>query len=132
MSLYFFDDRTMEFLTFIASTKGGGIAARELRNRASLARKMRGPTAIPIVRLSSAHMPTAYGGRMRPAFEVVRISGETEPPTQIEAEPPNPSPTGPISQTEPTPKPEPEVSGPSKVARSELSKLKSKLSKVDS
>ena len=76
-------------------------------------------------------MPTAYGGRERPAFEIVRISGETEPPAQIEVEP-KPSPTGPISQAEPAPKPEPEVSGPSKVARSELSKLKSKLSKVDS
>jgi hypothetical protein len=69
--VYLLDPETMQVYTFPTSSDGGGRAVRELRQAASLARRLKGPGIYPRVRLTDVHMNTQFGGRQRPHFEIV-------------------------------------------------------------
>ena len=69
--LYLIDHQTLAPFTFIASTAGGSIAVRNLRQATYLARRIRGPNVFPKVRLADEYMKTQFGGRQRPCFDIV-------------------------------------------------------------
>jgi len=65
--------------TFITDTYGGSVAVSELKDRIKTVRQAR-PGVIPIVKLISWTMPTGYGIKPRPKFEVVGWSGGSAAP----------------------------------------------------
>jgi hypothetical protein len=69
--LYLIDPKTMAPFTYVASTAGGGQAIGNLREAVRLARRIRGPNVFPRVRLTDEFMRTQFGGRQRPAFDIV-------------------------------------------------------------
>jgi hypothetical protein len=69
--LYLLDAETMQRYTYVASTIGGKRAVRELRDRVDWMRKFRGSNVYPAVVLADVFMPTDYGGRPRPHFEIM-------------------------------------------------------------
>jgi hypothetical protein len=71
--VYLVDLKTsMDRFTYATGTTGGGIAVRDLVDRTDLMRRFRGSRIYPVVRLSDTFMPTRYGGRQRPHFNIVR------------------------------------------------------------
>jgi hypothetical protein len=70
--VYLLDPETMDRFTFPTGTVGGQIAVREVVDKTKWMRKLRGAHVYPIVRLSDTFMPTAFGGRQRPHFEIKR------------------------------------------------------------
>jgi hypothetical protein len=93
--VYLLDRKTMQVYSFPTNTHGGGRAVRELRETTTLARRINGQNIYPRVRLSDVHMNTQYGGRQRPAFDIVsyemlgseRATLTAAEPKQIEAKP---------------------------------------------
>ena len=73
--VYLLDALSLDKLTFPTSTTGGGIACRDLSDKVAWMRKNRGPRVSAVITLSDKFMPTKYGGRQRPHFEVVRWIG---------------------------------------------------------
>jgi hypothetical protein len=67
-----FDPRTMERFSYPTGTVGGGIAIRDLCERIRLMRQYRGENVYPVVTLTNVFMPTRYGGRQRPHFNIVK------------------------------------------------------------
>jgi hypothetical protein len=70
--LYLLNLETMDRFTFPTGTVGGQIAVSELVDKTRWMRKLRGAHVYPIIRLSDTFMPTAFGGRQRPYFEIKR------------------------------------------------------------
>ena len=68
--LYLLNLDTMDRFTFPTGTVGGFIAIRELVDKTTWMRKLRGPNVYPRVALRDLFMNTKYGGRQRPHFEV--------------------------------------------------------------
>jgi hypothetical protein len=84
--LFAIDLETMDRFSFPTSTIGGIRAVSELVHRIKWMRKFRGQHVYPIITLSDTFMPTKYGGRQRPFFDVkewIRLGGDqsTLPPT---------------------------------------------------
>jgi hypothetical protein len=80
--VYFMTLKTREVFTYVANTSGGMMAVRELRESASMARRMDGPAAVPVVLPSHTFMQTKHGGRQRPDFKIdryVEIGGPAAP-----------------------------------------------------
>ena len=70
--VYLVNLETMQKFMFPTSTTGGGIAIGELKDAVQLMRRYRGAGVYPVVRLTSRHMNTRYGGRDRPFFQILR------------------------------------------------------------
>jgi hypothetical protein len=70
--LYLLNLATMDRFTLPTGTVGGQIAVREVVDKIKWMRKLRGAHVYPIVRLSDTFMPTRFGGRQRPHFEIKR------------------------------------------------------------
>jgi hypothetical protein len=68
---YFTDPKSLDQYTYPTSTIGGSRAISELADKVSWMQRYRGSGVIPIIELSSVHMPTRFGGRMRPHFKIV-------------------------------------------------------------
>jgi hypothetical protein len=81
--IYMIDPKTMRGYTYPTSTFGGFRAVSDLKADVKRARLLHGTDNIfPLVTLGSTPMKTQYGGRDRPAFEVVRfvpIGGNATP-----------------------------------------------------
>jgi hypothetical protein len=93
--VYFVDPRTMETFHWPDGTTGGGIAIREAVESIKSMRRFR-PGAAPVVELSSKFMPTKFGGRQRPHFEIKSwVSLTREQPAALPA--PNPVPAAPVT-----------------------------------
>ena len=73
--VYLLDALSLDKLTFPTSTTGGGMACHDLSDKVAWMRKYRGPRVSAVITLSDRFMPTKYGGRQRPHFEVVRWIG---------------------------------------------------------
>jgi hypothetical protein len=71
-ALYLLDPATMARLTYMANTHGGKRAVRILRDQITDMRRFRGKHVYAEVMLSDTFMPTQYGGRQRPHFEISR------------------------------------------------------------
>jgi len=67
------DPATMDRYSFPTSTNGGHASVAELRQRTRDMRKICGERVFAVVRLRDTFMPTAFGGRQRPHFEIVRF-----------------------------------------------------------
>jgi hypothetical protein len=101
--LYLLDPKTMDKFTFPTGTTGGRIAIRDLVDKTSWMRRLRGPNVYAVVLLSDAFMNTKWGGRQRPHFKIVRWVSLGSEGGQVEALPP------PVDKpVQPTPEPEPE------------------------
>jgi hypothetical protein len=70
--VYLLDPRRMGRYTWPTGTVGGAIAVRDIVDRCCWMRKYRGAHVYPVVRLSNAFMPTRFGGRQRPYFDIVK------------------------------------------------------------
>jgi hypothetical protein len=100
--LYLLDPKTMDKYTFPTGTTGGRIAIRDLVDKTTWMRRLRGPNVYAVVLLADTFMKTKWGGRQRPHFQIVRwvsLGGEGG---QVEALPP-PPPDEPAQQTTPEP-----------------------------
>jgi hypothetical protein len=69
--LYLIDPQTLDQYTFIATNIGSTRAVDELVNKIRWVQKHRGPDVLPLLQFSTTWMPTRYGGRMRPHFQIV-------------------------------------------------------------
>jgi hypothetical protein len=94
--LYLLDPKTMDKYTFPTGTTGGRIAIRELVDKTTWMRRLRGPNVYAVVLLRDTFFPTRFGGRQRPHFKIkrwVRLGGEggeveaLPPPTLKERQP---------------------------------------------
>jgi hypothetical protein len=65
-------DKDMGKVSYPTGTTGGAICISELRDKVVNMRKFRGAHVYPVVRPSHVWMNTKFGGRNRPAFEIVR------------------------------------------------------------
>ena len=68
--VYLLNLETMDRFTYPTGTTGGFIAIRELVDKTTWMRKLRGPNVYPRVALRDLFMNTRFGGRQRPHFEV--------------------------------------------------------------
>jgi hypothetical protein len=86
---YMLDPNSLQAFTWPTSTIGGFRAIEDLKNHVGRARMAQGANVFPVVTLSDIHMNTAFGGRQRPAFKVVRFIalGGTERPLLEEPKP---------------------------------------------
>jgi hypothetical protein len=88
--VYLLNPDTAERFTFATGTKGGGIGVRDLIDRVSLMRNLRGEQVYAVVSLSAVPWKTRYGTRLRPHFVIKRwVSSngalpQTEPPALSE------------------------------------------------
>jgi hypothetical protein len=66
-------NRTLDKLTYVTSTTGGGICVDQLVDKVNSLREFYGNNNIcAVVKLSNIFMPTRYGGQQRPHFEYQR------------------------------------------------------------
>jgi hypothetical protein len=87
-------DENMAKITYPTGTIGGGMCVRELADKVVMTRKFRGAHVYPVVRVSTKWMNTKFGGRNRPAFEIVRwisFGGATHASPALEAASPQPA-----------------------------------------
>jgi hypothetical protein len=90
---YLLREHDAAVFTHINSTWGTRLCVRSIRERIRNMCRLRGASVFPIVRLTSATMPSKkFPGRFRPEFEIVewRRIGGTQP---AQIEPPKQSPT---------------------------------------
>jgi hypothetical protein len=73
--VYLLHSVALDKYTFVTSTTGGGICCRDIAEKVTWIRKYRGPSVNAVVTLSDTFMPTQWGGRQRPHFNVVRFVG---------------------------------------------------------
>jgi hypothetical protein len=79
--------------TFINSTVGARLAVERLADQVQAMRTLRGAMVVPLVTLGSKPMPTSYGDKLRPHFQIVEwrelaggVGVQQQPaPAQIEA-----------------------------------------------
>ena len=90
--LYLLDPKTMDKYTFPTGTTGGRIAIRELVDKTTWMRRLRGPTVYAVVLLSDTFMNTKWGGRQRPHFKIVHWISLGSESGQVEALPTPPPP----------------------------------------
>jgi hypothetical protein len=91
---YLLDPKTAGVYTFINSTKGQKIAIETLESKVRTMRALRGSAAVPVVELGSKPMPTEFGQKMRPHFEIIgwrALGGGGKAAPQIEHKPTEPS-----------------------------------------
>jgi hypothetical protein len=69
---YLLDPATMGKYTFATGTIGGAICVRDLVDRTQWMRRFRGTNVYPVVKLTSVHMNTRFGGRQRPRFNIAK------------------------------------------------------------
>jgi hypothetical protein len=105
---YFLDPNKAAY-TYVTSTTGGRIAIEELKKVIRRERQLNGPNRYPLVEFTETWMDTDFGGRLRPAFKVVRFEtiGAAAPaqPQQLAAEPEKPVPETPeLKNKKPAPK----------------------------
>jgi hypothetical protein len=114
--LEFLDPETAERLSWPANVTvvGSSRAAEELKGRIKIVRRLRGEDVYPRVRLTHKFMPTKYGGRERPYFDIVgwvrfgehggleAIESNVTPETQRRITESKPQPTPMQSVAEPT------------------------------
>jgi hypothetical protein len=62
---------TAAIYRFSNSTWGARFAVRDIESRIAVMRALRGADVVPVVKLASKTMPTRYGPRLRPHFEIV-------------------------------------------------------------
>lgn len=99
--VHLLDPKTMDRFSFATGTVGGGIAVRELRDKVTWMRRLRGQNVFAVVTLADRHMKTRFGGRQRPHFNVTRwITLGTDDTTALPA--PSSGPLPPREVTEPT------------------------------
>jgi hypothetical protein len=70
--VYMVDPQTMTRFTWPTATVGGRICIEDIVDRTKLTRKYRGAHVYPVITLGDVFLKTRFGGRQRPAFEVVR------------------------------------------------------------
>lgn len=70
--VYLLNPETMERYSYPTGTIGGSIAIGELAQSTRWMRTYRGADVYPVVRLTDTFMPTQFGGRQRPHFNIVR------------------------------------------------------------
>jgi hypothetical protein len=68
--VYLLDPKDAAIFTFINSTAGARIAARELKDKVSMMRALRGEKVCPIIELSAKPMKTQFGMKQRPYFHI--------------------------------------------------------------
>jgi hypothetical protein len=88
--VYLLDPGKMGRYTWPTGTVGGAIAVRDIVDRTVWMRRYRGANVYPVVRLSDVFMPTRFGGRQRPYFDIERWisldgSGAVLTPTELPA-----------------------------------------------
>jgi hypothetical protein len=68
----FLDPATLEQYHWTArmNTEGSVQAVRDLRDKVAAKRAYCGESVVPLATLTSTHMPTKFGGRQRPHFEI--------------------------------------------------------------
>jgi hypothetical protein len=92
--VYLLDPRTAEKFTFANSTIGAMRAVGDLKDKVAWMRALRGRKVVAEVRPASKPMPTQYGVKQRPHFEVIHwheLGGNLEAtPPQIEGGAPQP------------------------------------------
>jgi hypothetical protein len=71
--VYLLCPESMQGYTYPTSTVGGMRAVSDLKDNVKRARLLRGENVYPLVTLGDAHMPSAYGGRQRPSFKIVKF-----------------------------------------------------------
>jgi len=84
--VYLLDPRDASLFTFLNSTAGARIAVRELKDKVSMMRALRGAHVVPLVELSAKPMKTQFGVKQRPFFKIIdwrNLSGETPAPQAI-------------------------------------------------
>jgi hypothetical protein len=79
--VYLLNPDTAERFSFATGTIGGGIAVRDLIDRVSLMRKVRGEQVYAVISPSAAPMKTRYGTRPRPQFVVSQLARPRSPAT---------------------------------------------------
>jgi hypothetical protein len=70
--VYLLDPATMDKFSIPFGTVGGQIAVRDLCDKTKWMRRFRGENVYAVVQLNDVFMPTRFGGRQRPHFEVRR------------------------------------------------------------
>jgi hypothetical protein len=70
--VYLLNGATMDRYTYPTGTTGGAIAIRDLVDRVTWMRRFRGQHVYPLVALRDVFMPTRFGGRQRPHFNIKR------------------------------------------------------------
>jgi hypothetical protein len=96
--LYLLNPNTVERYTYATGTIGGGIAVRDLVDRVSWIRSLRGANVYAVVIPSNTFMNTRFGGRKRPHFVIKRwvpLGGDSALPAK-------PALTGPQAVEPPT------------------------------
>lgn len=85
--VYFVHPVSAAIYTFSTSSGGGRSAVSALAGAIKRMRSVNS-TAVPIVKLGGEEMPTKFGLKSKPKFEIVGWKGiaETEPPTQLTAD----------------------------------------------
>jgi hypothetical protein len=69
---YLLDPVTMDRFSFPTGTTGGAIATHDLTDKVKWMRRFKGENVFAVVCLRDVFMPTRFGGRQRPHFEVQR------------------------------------------------------------
>jgi hypothetical protein len=78
--VYFVDPETEEAYTYITASGGGRNAVSDLGDQIQRKRHAH-PSAVPVVELGAAPMPTKYGRKSKPVLKVVGWVREEEPET---------------------------------------------------
>jgi hypothetical protein len=89
--VYMLDPSTMDRYSYPTGTVGGRIAIRELVDKTTWIRRMRGDNVYAVVTLGDCFMKTRFGGRQRPHFQNVRWTRLGGDNSNVEALPPPPS-----------------------------------------
>jgi hypothetical protein len=71
--LYLLDPKNMRGFTYVASSFGGMRAVSDLKADTQRARLLHGANVYPLLTLGDVFMPTQFGGRQRPCFNVVKF-----------------------------------------------------------
>jgi hypothetical protein len=113
--VHFLDPRSMRQFHWADDTTGGKIAIRDIVGSITKMRRFR-PGAMPVVEFSTTYMPTAYGGRQRPHFEIhnwIAMPGEEPQPAALPAPAAEPASSAgpPIIEAEPVVEAAPVIEG---------------------
>jgi hypothetical protein len=71
--VYLIDPRDASTFTFINSTVGAAIAVERLTSKVRAMRLLRGAKVVPVVALDHRPMPTKFGQKLRPEFNIVEF-----------------------------------------------------------
>lgn len=70
--VHLLDPKSMDRFSYATGTVGGGIAVRDLKDKVTWMRRMRGQNIFAVVTLSDKTMKTKFGSRQRPHLVIVR------------------------------------------------------------